>query len=232
MKKEHSKINRRKALRLTGGLLGGGLVTGTAAAAGDTDKKAVDSQKNSKFKKLLDSITVTNGKAKLKPRAKSSEDKKVEISANRKSLTFTSEKIITQLNNGVEKGYWKIKESAGEIDVDLTKKGRSRFFKDSDDSLQTQSHCNGETKAVGNFLYLDDDIVDQIQWKTFGAGSVVTLAGAIVAAATSLTLAPIIITAAGILIGASATYIAIKNEGCGIKINVDSNKILSQHCDC
>lgn len=230
MKKEHPNINRRKALQLTGGLLGGGLMTGTAAAK-DTDKKAVDSQKNSKLKKLLDSITVTNGKAKLKRRAKSSGDEKVEISANEKSLTFTSEKIITQLNNGVEKGYWKIKESAGKIDVDLTKEGRSRFFRDSDDSLQTQSHCNGETKAVGNFLYLDDDVVDQINWRVAIAGGVTAIAGAIVSV-TPFSLAGLILTAAGILITLSATYIAITNEGCGIKINVDTKTVSSQHCDC
>jgi len=110
-------------------------MAGSAAAA--KDKKAIGNQKANKFEKLTDSITVANGKAKVKgqvnalgkekAKRRTSGKEKVEISANGKSLAFTAQKIVKQMNKGVEKGYWKIKKSAGELDVDLTEKGRSNF---------------------------------------------------------------------------------------------------------
>lgn len=245
MKEGYSNINRRNVLKSTSSLIGGGLMAGSAAAAKDKDKKAIGNQKVSEFEKLTDSITVTNGKAKAKGRVnalgkekakrRTSGKEKVEISANGKSLTFTAQKIAKQMNKGVEKGYWKIKESAGELDVDLTEKGRSRFLKSGNNRrgwFQIQNHCDGKAGTSGDILFINDDAVDEIQWGALLSGGVFTIATAIAGAIAGVTLGAIVLAAAAVLATLSAGYIAITNEGCGIKVDTEQNSVSSQHCDC
>lgn len=206
-------------------------MTGTAAATEDADEEA-DSQKISKFEKLIDSITVTDSKAEVKDRPKSAEEAEIKISANGESVTLTSQKVVNQINEGIESGYWSVKESAGKLAVDLTEKGRSRFFKNDDDSLERESHCDGESGAEGDFLYLDDDATDSIQWGAVLSAGVFTIASAIVSVVSSLVLSPIVFAAAAVLATVSAAYIGITNEGCGIKIDTEDNSVSAQHCDC
>ncbi|MBZ6496638.1 hypothetical protein [Natrinema longum] len=243
MKEVYNGVNRRSVLKSASGLIGGSLMAGSAAAA--KDKKAIGNQKSNKFEKLTDSITVANGKAKVKGQAnalgkekakrRTSGKEKVEISANGKSLTFTVQKIVKQMNKGVEKGYWKIKESAGELDIDLTEKGRSEFFKSDNNrqgEVRIQSHCNGKSEINGDVAYLGDDAVDEIQWGSVLTAGTFTIATAIAAYFGATALAPVVMAAAAVLATVTAAYIGLTNEGCGIKIGTDSDVVSSQHCDC
>jgi len=243
MNEGYNEINRRSVLKSASGLIGGSLMAGSAAAA--KDKKAIGNQKANKFEKLTDSITVANGKAKVKgqvnalgkekAKRRTSGKEKVEISANGKSLAFTAQKIVKQMNKGVEKGYWKIKKSAGELDVDLTEKGRSKFFKSDNNrkgGVQIQSHCNGKSEIDGDVGYLDDDAVDEIQWGSALSAGTFTIATAIAAYFGATALAPIMMAIAAVLATVTTIYIGLTNEGCGIKIGTDSETVSSQHCDC
>lgn len=237
MKEGHGNIGRRSVLKSASSLIGGGLVAGSAAAA--KDKKATDNQKVSKFKKLTDSIAVANGKAKVKGRVsaqakrRTSGKEKVEISANGKSLTFTAQKIAKQMNEGVEKGFWKIKESAGELDVELTEKGRSRFLKNGNKRkrrVQPLKYCPGKAGESGDLFYLDDCDVDSIQWGAVLSGGVFTIAAAIAGVIVGIGIAPIVLTIAAVLATCTAAYIAITNEGCGIKIDPEQDSVSAQRC--
>lgn len=229
MTREDSAVDRRKVLKLTSGVLGGGLMTGTAVAAKDK-KKTVDSEIVGKFEELMDSITIVNGKAKVKNPGNSQE--KVEVSANGKSLKFTAKKIVKQINEGVKDGYWKIKKIGGELNIDLTEEGRSQFLKDGDEGFQTLSHCDGQSGPDGDFLYLDDDDVDSIQWGSVLSFGVFSIASAIAGVIAGIGLITIVLAAAAVLATVSAAYIAITNEGCGIKIDTVNDTVSSQHCDC
>jgi len=207
----------------------------SAAAAKDDEGKAVGDQIVSKLEELMDSITVANGKAKVKHQAKSTGKKKVQIAVNGESLTFTARRISKQINNGVDRGNWRITESAGELSVDLTDKGRRRFFT----SVQTHgqqggalNHCDGKKGIYGDSIMLDDDAVDSIQWGAILSGGVFTIAAAIAGAIAATAMLPIVLAAAAVLATVSAGYIALTNEGCGIEVETDSETVSSQHCDC
>jgi len=64
MNEGYNEINRRSVLKSAAVLLVAVSWAGSAAAA--KDKKAIGNQKANKFEKLTDSITVANGKAKVK----------------------------------------------------------------------------------------------------------------------------------------------------------------------
>ncbi|WP_222917069.1 hypothetical protein [Natrinema sp. SYSU A 869] len=139
------------------------------------------------------------------------------------------------MNKGVEKGYWKIKESAGELDVDLTEKGRSRFLKSGNNRrrrVQAQSHCDGKVGISDDVGYLDDDAVDSIQWGAVLSAGTFTIATVIAAYFAATALAPVVMAVAAVLATTTAIYIGLTNEGCGIEIRSDLEIISSQHCDC
>lgn len=234
MMEENSNIGRRKVLKLTSGVLGSGIMAGTASARGNKrkTKNAADSELVSKFEKLTDSITVVNGKAKVEPSVRSEGKGKVEVSANGKSLKFTAKEIVKQINEGVKNGYWKIKESGGELDLDLTEEGLSQFLKDGDKDIGSQSHCNGRNGIDGDTIYLDDNSVDEINWGSALSAGIFTIAAAIAAVLSGVGLIAIVLTAAAVLATVASSYIFKINEGCGIKIDTSNDTVSGQHCDC
>jgi len=210
-------------------------MAGSAAGAKNNDKKAISNQTVRKFEGLINSITVANGKAKVKYWAKLTGKSKVDISVNGRSLTYTAQSIAKEINEGVEKGYWKLKKSAGELSVDLTEKGRRRFYKSGKihkHQFQPLDHCDGKKGVEGDSLFLDDDATDEIQWGSILTGGVFTIAAAIAGVIAATALAPAVLAAAAVLATVTAAYITIKNEGCGIEVDTDSDSVKSQHCDC
>lgn len=229
---ESRDITRRRIIASSAGIAGiGALCSGSAAAEGGQTSQ--DSRQGVSIKALPNAITVANGKAKVKGWARSSKKAEVTVDTeNGSSTTYTATDFAEDINAAINKGLMLVRDGPTGLEFDLTAKGRRLIGRFQDTPFEPHDHCDGKSVKQGDTIYLDDDAVDElVVGGTLGAG-VFTVAAAIVGYLTAATLGPILFVAAGVLIGAGATSINLENDGCGIKIDTDSNSISSQHCDC
>ncbi|WP_455449795.1 hypothetical protein [Natrinema thermotolerans] len=239
MQDQQDRMTRRSMLAsgasfASGGLLLTGSVAGaqgqTSRADGEANGAKGDGEANV-AKDLTDAVTVANGKAKVKGWAKSSGRGDVTFSiSGEESVTYTAREFANHINEGVRKGYWTVRKRAGELDFDLTEKGRELFSADKNRGLQTLSHCNGRNEKDGGTIYLDDSSWEEIVFGGYATAGVLEIAAAIAGLIYGLSVGPIVLAAAGVIAGLTALRLSQVNEGCGAK--VDSNSLSAQHCDC
>ncbi|WP_162991490.1 hypothetical protein [Halostella salina] len=148
------------------------------------------------------------------------------------SITYTAMDLAEDINRAVEMGFMIVRDGPSGLQFDLTARGQQLISGVQDTPVKVSDHCDGKNKIEGDTIYLDDDSVDELVMGGTLSGGVFTVAGTIVGLLTTATLGPIVFAAAGVLIGVGATGVNLENDGCGIKIDTNSNSLSSQHCDC
>lgn len=208
----------------------GALFSGPATASKSGKEKSKSKSLN--IKSLSDAITVTNGKAKVSGWARSPAKGEFTVTTQSgESTTYGVREFAEDINQGVKNGSWTVHDRAGELSFDLTERGRQLIRKESSDPIETLG-CGNRNKVVGDTIYIGSDSVDDLVMGLAGGSGIFTLAGVIAGAVAGLTLGPIVFAAAGILLGLGATALSLEDDGCGIKIDTNTNSVSPQTCRC
>lgn len=229
-------ITRRRVLASSGSVAAAGaLFSGSAAAAKGGNGQAKGKAKGLEGKSLSDAIIIANGKAKVKGWARNSEKAKISVTTeNGESAKFSASDLAEHINLGVEKDYWTVKKTAGELNFDVTDKWRDLVKENerSENPVQLLHHdCDGKNRIEDGVYYFDSGSLDEITTGIQGGGAVITIAGIIVGALTTATLGPAVFAIAGVLIAFGGDELQDVSDGCGIKVD-SSHEVQPQDCDC
>lgn len=233
-------ITRRRVLASSASVTTAGtLISGSAAAAKhgkeQSESKSSGRARGFEIRSLTDAITIANGKAKVKGWARNSERAEISVTAqDGESAKYSASEFAEHINQGVEKGYWTVKKTAGELKFDLTDKWYNlvNSNKAKRISLRTQD-CGGTNAIENGVYYFDSHSLDDIVFGIQGGAGIFTIASIIVGALTTATIGPAVFAVAAVLIGLGGTRLGQIDDGCGIKVDPDaSNAVQPQDCDC
>ncbi|MBO4249434.1 hypothetical protein IL252_16615 [Halomicrobium sp. IBSBa] len=234
MEDTNQNVTRRRLLASSASVaVAGSLVSGSAVAKKQNRRRS--QAEGLETEQLTDAITIANGKAKVKGWARNSEEATLSVAAQGGgSVEYTASEFAEHINLGVENGYWTVNKTGGQLDFDLTDKGRNLVEEHTPvgGPIQLQG-CGGKNTIENGVYYFDSNSLDDIMTGIRGSGAVITIAGIIVGALTAATMGPAVFAIAGVLIGFGAGELGQISNGCGIKVDPNaSNEVQPQECDC